>query len=142
MAQWIRHSERVEVVEYCREFTWADDPGAGFSFECDQAGNVAERHLQPAGLSNYQKCISGELDVVDRGVRTYRHSYTEPGAIKCDTCGREVVLYDPVTSACDHCGQLYNGGGQRLAPPEQWGEETGETWADIYAGYDEGWFDA
>jgi hypothetical protein len=36
---------------------------------------------------------------------------------------------DPVVE----CGADYNMSGQMLAPREQWGEETGETVADILA---------
>ena len=35
------------------------------------------------------------------------------------------------TNTCDRCGDDYNSAGQRLAPREQWGEETGESAADI-----------
>jgi len=35
------------------------------------------------------------------------------------------------TNSCPDCGADYNWSGQRLAPREQWGEETGEHPADI-----------
>jgi hypothetical protein len=35
-----------------------------------------------------------------------------------------------MTNTCE-CGRDYNWGGQLLAPRSQWGEETGETAADI-----------
>jgi hypothetical protein len=44
--------------------------------------------------------------------------------LECD-CGAEVDL-GRFTNACDECGADYNNSGQRLAPREQWGEETGE----------------
>lgn len=46
-------------------------------------------------------------------------SYWEPGVILCDDCEKEVVLCDPMTNECN-CGELYNGGGQHLAPRSQW----------------------
>jgi hypothetical protein len=49
--------------------------------------------------------------------------------VKCG-CGRKVECHD-FTNTCD-CGADYNFGGQRLAPREQWGEETGEHWSDCY----------
>lgn len=52
----------------------------------------------------------------------------EPAIGKC-ACGREVELWG-FTNTCA-CGADYNSAGQRLAPREQWGEETGETAADI-----------
>jgi hypothetical protein len=45
-------------------------------------------------------------------------------------CGDELELPD-FTNTCPHCGSDYNSSGQRLAPREQWGEETGEHWLDI-----------
>lgn len=44
-------------------------------------------------------------------------------SFKCH-CGRQVHL-DRSDYRCP-CGQWYNAFGQRLAPPSQWGEETGE----------------
>lgn len=48
--------------------------------------------------------------------------------VRC-SCGRDVECH-AFTNACP-CGADYNWSGQRLAPREQWGEETGETYADI-----------
>lgn len=45
-------------------------------------------------------------------------------------CGRYVELYDAFLNTCD-CGRDYDGAGNLLAPREQWGEETGESLADI-----------
>jgi hypothetical protein len=52
------------------------------------------------------------------------------GVIRCE-CGREVVCYG-FTNECD-CGRDYNMSGSLLAPREQWGEETGESLADIFS---------
>jgi hypothetical protein len=51
-----------------------------------------------------------------------------PALWKCD-CGEELELPD-FTNTCE-CGADYNSAGQRLAPREQWGEETGESLSDI-----------
>jgi len=48
--------------------------------------------------------------------------------IRC-RCGREVKC-SGFTNTCE-CGADYNWAGQRLAPRSQWGEETGESVADI-----------
>ena len=58
--------------------------------------------------------------------RNITPSYT---LVECD-CG-EKVMCEGFTSTCI-CGADYNSSGQRLAPREQWGEETGETIADIF----------
>lgn len=50
------------------------------------------------------------------------------GVYQC-ACGKEVLCATP-TNTCE-CGADYNMSGQRLAPREQWGEETGESASDI-----------
>ena len=52
----------------------------------------------------------------------------EPAVGQCD-CGQAVEL-SSFTNTCDRCGADYNSFGQRLAPREQWGEETGEYPSD------------
>ena len=47
---------------------------------------------------------------------------------KC-RCGRDVE-FSKFTNTCE-CGADYNMSGQQLAPRSQWGEETGESLADI-----------
>lgn len=78
--------------------------------ECDYGG----RRNDPPGLA---------FDCPECGgiVRTY----TE---VKC--CGRWVECHG-FTTTCERCGADYDSGGGRLAPREQWGEETGEHPADI-----------
>jgi hypothetical protein len=46
-------------------------------------------------------------------------------------CGRKLYC-SGFTNTCE-CGRDYNWGGQMLAPRSCWGEETGETAADILA---------
>lgn len=48
---------------------------------------------------------------------------------KCG-CGVLVHLGD-FTNTCLKCGADYNWNGARLAPREQWGQETGEHYLDI-----------
>ena len=50
--------------------------------------------------------------------------------IECE-CGRGVECIG-FTNTCD-CGRDYNMSGELLAPRSQWGEETGESVADILA---------
>jgi len=52
----------------------------------------------------------------------------EPKTRLCD-CGKTVIC-GSFTNTCE-CGADYNSAGQRLAPREQWGEETGESASDI-----------
>lgn len=50
-------------------------------------------------------------------------------AVIACSCGREVLCMN-FTNTCE-CGADYNMSGQQLAPRDQWGEETGESVADI-----------
>ena len=50
---------------------------------------------------------------------------------ECDYCGSTVMLPDGMTNRCQNCGEFYNGAGQQLAHPSQWGEETGESFDDF-----------
>lgn len=126
----IRQREHHSGVDYALDFKWRKDKWGGFSFPCDKAGKVDESKLNPDALENYRKCLSGEHDVVCEGVVTIPYSYHEPAIGRC-SCGKGVIL-DSFTNTCDGCGADYNSAGQRLAPREQWGEETGEHWAECY----------
>ena len=125
--QIIRHAKTVQCVRYTHEFEWIDRPGSGFSFESDEQGNVDVSKLTSAQLASW-RVATDKSRCVDQGLQVYRWSYRDPTVGRC-SCGREVEL-DRFTNTCD-CGRDYNGSGQLLAPREQWGEETGETYADI-----------
>lgn len=47
------------------------------------------------------------------------------------TCCGDDIICDQFTNTCDHCGADYNSAGWELVPRSQWGEETGESVADI-----------
>lgn len=111
----------VDAVAYSRSFEWRDMPGAGFGFDCDANGVIAP--LNPVAAESLRKCLSGENDVIDRGIEERRWTYTIPAEGRC-VCGRTVAL-DGDTD-CD-CGRIYNGAGQELAPRHMWGDDTGET---------------
>ena len=52
---------------------------------------------------------------------------TPPRRVKViSCCGKDLALFSGWANECPHCETEYNGGGQRLAPREFWGEETGE----------------
>ena len=44
-------------------------------------------------------------------------------------CGDDLICWDH-TNTCATCDADYNSSGQRLAPREFWGEETGEHWSE------------
>lgn len=100
---------------------------AGFSFDVDENGNLLRPN--PDAEENYRKCKCGELPVVDCGIHKMEWSYRHPAILRCH-CGDTVEL-SGFTNTCDKCGADYNSAGQTLAPRDQWGEETGESLADI-----------
>ncbi|UCC72023.1 MAG: hypothetical protein JSV86_16895 [Gemmatimonadota bacterium] len=128
----IRRGRRSTEVSYVRRFEWRDCPGGGFSFACDAEGNVNINHLTVVARGSYAGCVSGSIDgrdLIDLGVEREVRSWREPSIGACDRCGRHVTLAG-FTNTCE-CGADYNMSGQRLADRSQWGEETGESVADI-----------
>jgi hypothetical protein len=136
MAKILQYGKNFEEVTYSREFVTLDDQGnetgAGFSFPCDCRGQVDVVGLQPAGAENWRRCSRGEISVLDKGVVAHRRNVYHAPIIECDGCGNSVQLDNAATNTCDRCGALYNGSGQRLSDPRDWGEETGEHWADVW----------
>lgn len=124
----IQQRERKTNVRYSLSFVWRDDPNAGFGFPCDEKGNLLP--MNKYGLENYQKCISGEYDVIAKGIEKREWSYVEP-AIGICSCGEKVYLTS-FTNTCNKCEADYDLNGSRLAPRSQWGEETGEHWSECY----------
>jgi len=120
-----RHTERV--------FDWNGHTNWGFSFPCDEHGTVNESQLAPEGLANLRACLTGTVDgrqVVDRGVRSYTTTYTEPATGKC-ACGERISLDGDLQGEgidCYSCGRIYSGTGQELRPREQWEENEYEEY--------------
>ena len=130
----IRNRKHVTSVSHTLAYRYNDASGAissaGFSFNCDEHGNVDESRMAAAGLDNLRKCQDGTHDVTLVGVERYENSYVEAAVGRC-SCGSEVSL-DAFTNTCHDCGADYNMSGQRLAPRSQWGYETGEHWTECY----------
>lgn len=119
----IRKRQSVHVERYALDFEWQDTPGAGFSFPCDAQGNILRAEIQPVGLQNLEKCLSGEYAVTHRGITDYSYTYHEPAQLRC-SCQR-IVLLEEFTNTCE-CGLEYNSCGQLLAPRSQWEEPWDE----------------
>lgn len=148
MPRFIQQRTTHKTIEYRRFFEDIKQRRSGFFFECDAQG--VPTNLNQTHRECYEECLTGKVDVlacvsdpefvpgkdtvitrevVDHGIEEFHHSWTEPAVIQCDGCKRHVTLHG-FTNTCD-CGADYNSSGQRLAPREQWGEETGEPLADI-----------
>jgi hypothetical protein len=117
MAEIIKRSHIVETTDCSLVFEYADDPNAGFSFTCDEDGNVDASTLQPAGYANLVVCLTGNVGrhtVIAKGVVKTVRSYRESSLLRCD-CGDELYLHDPLDNLCT-CGRCYNMSGQKVLP--------------------------
>jgi hypothetical protein len=116
-------------VEHRLVFERPGSGGSEFSFPCAPDGNVDTASLPAAARDNFHRVSLAGLAFV-RSVLECVHDYTEPAIGECEQCEGEVVL-SGFTNTCQLCGADYNMSGHLLAPRERWGEETGETAADV-----------
>ena len=129
MMKRISDGYSVTRVGYSHEYNYEGHEGWGFTFEVDANDNPID--LAPEGRINWDKCHEGKADgrkVIDMGIRRNEREERHPAIGRCD-CGRTHAMgcgdiYCP-------CGKIYNSGGQELCDPSLWGEETGESPADI-----------
>lgn len=128
----ISERQKKEGIEYRVAYVWdLAHPNDGFSFPCDKDGKVDVESLAEAARRNYRACTSGQVEgrsIHGPTLESDRWTWREPAVGECEVCQREVIL-DRATCGCE-CGADYNAMGQRLAPREQWGHETGEHWSD------------
>jgi hypothetical protein len=115
-------SEMVEVKEYFHQYQRPGCPGSGFLFPSNEEGEIDEIELNETARDNL---VLARETCIDTGVACLTYHYREPAEGICN-CGRTLVLTDSWANTCK-CGREYNGSGQELAPREQWGEETGES---------------
>lgn len=131
-------SKPVEETRFELVFRLEDDQDSAFSFECDERGTFVRDKLPNLVLHNLRACLKGEVDgypVRSGVVRSYVQSFIADGGGTC-VCGAHVTLHSSWTNTCGGCGREYNGSGQLLAERDVWGEETGESVADIKLDYD------
>lgn len=126
----IKDSKLAIRVSYGLAYDYVDREGCGFSFPCDENGNVKMDELGEVARQSLYYCQNDMVGGFQPSyVQKYVNRFIDPAVGLCD-CGTGVVLSD-FTNTCDQCGRDYNSSGQLLAPREQWGEETGEHPADI-----------
>lgn len=128
----IQERQRHQDINHLKTYT-IKGTGCGYSFNCDEDGNVDVENMNPEARVNYEYCQTGKNErgetIKPTGVRKSIHAWIEEAIGICDDCSQEVEL-GGFTNTCE-CGADYSSTGQRLAPREQWGEETGEHPADI-----------
>lgn len=103
MTTHVEHNVRIDTY-HDRYFEWRDTPGAGFGFRCDEHGTIAIDDLPEPARVNLRNCLSGEYDVVDRGIRSWT---TRTRLCGCGSGEIPTAIYDArgiyVTAACDQC---------------------------------------
>jgi hypothetical protein len=118
-----------ESTEHRLFFETKGAHGGGYSFACDAKGTVDVDKLPAAARISYARCLELASYFEEPRVETRHNAWTEAAVGRCE-CGARVDL-DSWTNTCDGCGADYDKSGFRLAERSQWGEETGETAADI-----------
>lgn len=158
------HRRYCTSVSYYLFFSFISEEkelqGSGYSFDCNEKGEVDKDKLSCIALANYQLCLSGKTERLVRVHYDFNRNDPNQEYVPVLCTGRwvEVKIAPPViqevkhsycepaigecngcgeevilsgfTNTCD-CGLDYNMSGQQLAPRSQWGEETGESPNDI-----------
>lgn len=133
--EMITRRERVYYVEYSLSYESIAHPGSGYSFPCDEHGNLIVEQDNPGRAENYERVKNDEAYRF-QGIKKYRHSYIEPASGKCE-CGRVVYLdWDNGHGIDCECGRIYNLSGHELAPRSQWDDRydddsTQPYWAEF-----------
>lgn len=110
------------ITDYSIEFSYKDDPNAGFCFPALKNGEPDFKHMSEEAILNYNSCLNDDrLDGPE--FKVDKRKYMNPAVGKC-VCGREVILDCGYEGAvrCE-CGRWYNLFGQSLKDPEYWEED-------------------
>lgn len=135
-----RDKEETIKTEYFLSFPWLcadgmESESSAYSFPCDESGFIQLEDLTDCARTNLKLLltvgiVNGQRYGVGRIVkRTLICRHRERSRLLCE-CGGSVYL-GGFTNTCATCGADYNMSGSLLAPRSQWGEETGESVADI-----------
>ena len=130
MPEYIRRFERHYETIYW--LTVVTPSGNSMTVPCNVDGD-------PLDCDEQQLAMLDSLlaQGADTWVNEHETAWNEYAIIRCQICRAEVKLYG-FTNTCE-CGADYNMEGVLLADRSQWGEETGETAADILMGGDDEW---
>lgn len=120
MLKIIRQREHVERLSYGLHFDAIDpatgkpfERGNGVGFDCDEHGAIIETDPQClAHVRDVRAKVGTEFS--EPYINTFRSHWVEPAVGRC-SCGREVVLSDPLDNECE-CGACYNMSGQAVIP--------------------------
>ena len=114
------------IIDRYIEYTYKDDPHAGFVFPALPNGEPDFEHMPKEAILNYNSCLDNDK-LNGPKLRVDKRTYINPAVGKC-SCGAEVILdvrYDGTVGAvmCDNCGKWYNLFGQELRDPEYWEQD-------------------
>lgn len=110
------------ITEYTIEFSYKDDPDAGFCFPATREGEPDFEAMCPEAKANYESCLTDDR-LTEPEFYVKKHTYVNPAVGRC-ICGTEVVLDSDYDGAvrCE-CGRWYNLFGQSLRDPKYWEED-------------------
>ena len=122
MLKLIKERTPETLVDFRIEFTYKDDPNAGFCFPATPKGEPDYFFMPKEARANYEKCLTDDRLIGPEFTKTER-TYMNPAVGKC-SCGREVILDADYSGAVQcGCGQWYNLFGQELRDPRYWEED-------------------
>lgn len=112
----IRERQVIEGISHDLCFDWIGDDGqpdgGGFSFTCDENGQVDTDGLQATARENYDLCVSGQMLSRDGRrvgapyVRSWPYRHVEPAVAECENCGGEATMARGcgawVCGGCEH----------------------------------------
>jgi hypothetical protein len=121
MLKIIKERTPETLVDFRIEFTYKDDPNAGFCFPATSNGEPDLFFMSKEAQANYEKCLTDDRLIGPEFIKNER-TYMNPAIGLC-SCGKEVVLDSGYQGAvrCE-CGRWYNLFGQELRDPKYWEE--------------------
>lgn len=122
MLKIIKERTPETIIDRYIEFTYKDDPNAGFVFPALPNGEPDFAHMPKEAILNYNNCLNDDrLDGPE--LKVEKREYMNPAVGKC-SCGREVILDADYSGAVQcECDQWYNLFGQELRDPKYWEED-------------------
>lgn len=119
MLKIIKERTPETIIDYTIEYTYRDDPNAGFMFPANSDGTPAFDKMPKKAKANFESCLTDER-LYGPKFKVNKRTYVNPAIGLC-SCGKEVVLeggYEGATQ-CE-CGRWYNLFGQSLIDPKYW----------------------
>lgn len=104
----IKRAQYIVDTYYRLEFDSRNEPGSGYSFECDANGDLLD-----IDASTTITRIKSSGEYLEPYVKAYNGDRYERMVIRCD-CGHEMKLTSRYSNKCV-CGREYNGFGSLLA---------------------------